>query len=102
MDRAVAVAAAQRVVRSALGLVGLTIALNIVTAVLRSHAVGFFAELAGLLALTFSIVAVFRAADPLAYSIWLRIGLALLVAIPVANIVTLAVLDVRLRRATAG
>ena len=85
-------------VRYSLGLIALTIVLNVAAAIAKSTAVGFFAELAGLLALTFAIVAMFRVGEPLGYSMLVRILLAMLAAIPIANIVTLVVLDVRVSR----
>ncbi len=101
MDRRVALEAAKRVVRYSLGLIALTIALNVAAALAKSSGVGFFAGLSGVIALMFAIVAMFRAGEPLGYSMFVRIVLAMLAAIPVVNIVTLVVLDVRVSRALA-
>jgi hypothetical protein len=95
MDRNVQLAAGRRLVVQALGLVGVTIALNITAAVLKSPAVGFLAGLAGLLALTFAIVAVFRVGEQLGYSMLIRVVLAMIAVLPALNIVMLVVLYVR-------
>jgi hypothetical protein len=95
MDRSVQLAAGRRLVVQTLGLIGLTIALNVTTVVLKSPAVGFLAGLAGLIALTFAIVAVFRVGEGLGYSMLIRVVLAMIAVLPALNIVMLVVLYVR-------
>jgi hypothetical protein len=98
LNAAVGLYAAQRVVRQSLGLIVATIALNITAHVMKSNGVGFVAGLIGVIALSFSIVGVFRAGEALRYSMLGRIGLALLMVLPIVNVATLVVIDGRLTR----
>jgi magnesium-transporting ATPase (P-type) len=68
---------------------------------LKSPPLGFLAEFCGLIALIFTIVAVFRVGEGLGYSMLVRVVLAMVAAIPLANLVMLFVLYARARQALA-
>jgi len=101
VDRSVALHAARRLVRQTIGLIFATIALNVAAVRLKSAPVGFVAELCGLIAITFGIVAVFRVGEALGYSMLVRVVLALVVVIPLANLIMFFVLHARATKVLA-